>query len=233
MTMTKGVKLPARARLRFEHGFQFDADTKHRYDGGVVEISVDGGAWRDAKQYFVRGGYNGTIATSTGNPLKGRRAFTARSRGWGASRLDLSALAGRTVRLRFRLGTDRSSGNFGWYIDDVRIYHCLTDTRKPTASIKLDHGAATTSDGIVELDVEASGTGSGLSLLRISNSSATSGGVLKTALVMSYRSTFTGWSLTSTAWGGSGKHGSRRVYLQVRDRAGNWSSITSDVISFQ
>jgi len=232
MTMTKGVKLPARARLRFEHGFQFDADTQRRYDGGVVEISVNGGAWRDAKRYFVQGGYNGTIAKSTGNPLKGRRAFTARSRGWGASRLDLSALAGRTVRLRFRLGTDRSSGNFGWYVDDVRIYQCLSDTRRPTASVRLDDGAATTTDGIVDLTIDATGTGSGLSLLRISNSSATSGGVLKTALVMSYRSTVAGWSLNSTAWGGSGQHGSRRVYIQVRDRAGNWSSVTSDAILF-
>ena len=64
------------------------------------------------------------IATGTGNPLKGRRAFTGESHGYGASRVDLSDFAGQTVELRFRLGSDRSGGGQGWYIDDIRVYTC-------------------------------------------------------------------------------------------------------------
>jgi bacillolysin len=233
IAMTRGIKLPTGARLRFEHGFQFDADAKHRYDGGVVEISVDGGSWRDARRYFVQAGYNGTITRSTRNPLKGRKAFTGRSRGWGSTRLDLSSLAGRTIRIRFRVGTDRSTGNFGWYIDDVRIYRCLPDRTRPMATITLDDGAATTTDGIVDISIDADGTGSGVSRLRISNSSTTSGGVLKTGLDMPYRDTVTGWSLVSRTWGGSGAPGRRHVYVQVRDRAGNWSLVANATITFE
>jgi bacillolysin len=233
MVMTKGVQLPSGARMRFEHGFQFDADSKRRYDGGVVEISVDGGSWRDARRYFVQGGYTGTITRKTRNPLKGRQAFTGRSRGWGSSRLDLSSLAGRTVRFRFRIGTDRSSGSLGWYIDDVRIYRCVSDREPPTGSIALDRGADITTDGTVDVSIDADGTGSSLSRLLISNSSSTSGGILRNALEMPFREMVTDWSLESTAWGGSGGHGTRRVFVQVRDRAGNWSPVMRDSITFE
>jgi Zn-dependent metalloprotease len=116
--------LPAGAYLRFEHGYSFDKGRK-RFDGGVVEIRVDGGSWQDiGPQRFTHGGYDGRIATGTGNPLKGRRAFTGESHGYGATRIDLSDLAGRSVELRFRLGSDRSGGGYGWYIDDIRVYTC-------------------------------------------------------------------------------------------------------------
>jgi hypothetical protein len=50
---------------------------------------------------------------------------------------------------------------------------------------------------------------------------------------MPFRTTVTGWSLVSRAWGGSGAHGTRHVYVQVRDRAGNWSRVTSATITFE
>jgi hypothetical protein len=115
--------LPAGAFLRFEHGYSFDRGSK-RFDGGLVEIRLDGGSWRGVDTLFTHGGYNGRIASGTGNPLRGRGAFTGESHGYGASRIDLSAFAGQTLELRFRIGTDRSGGGYGWYIDDLRIYTC-------------------------------------------------------------------------------------------------------------
>jgi Zn-dependent metalloprotease len=116
--------LPPGAYLRFEHGYSFDKG-RRRYDGGVVEIRLDGGRWRDVgASRFTHGGYDGRIATGTGNPLRGRRAFTGESHGYGASRIDLSDLAGRSLELRFRLGSDRSGGGYGWYVDDIRVYTC-------------------------------------------------------------------------------------------------------------
>jgi hypothetical protein len=56
--------------------------------------------------------------------LGGRSAFTADSRGYISSRLDLNALAGQDVRFRFRIGTDAVVYDYGWFIDDVRIYTC-------------------------------------------------------------------------------------------------------------
>lgn len=126
MALTSGVELPATgAYLRFEHGYAFDYSGSYRYDGGVVEYSVDGGDWIDARARFTDGGYNGTIAPARGNPLGGRLAFTARSYGYGAARIDFTDLGGRSLRVRFRTGTDDRVAGYGWYVDDVRIYRCV------------------------------------------------------------------------------------------------------------
>ncbi|MDQ3493265.1 MAG: M4 family metallopeptidase, partial [Chloroflexota bacterium] len=131
MAMTSGVVLPAAgAYLRFEHGFAFDYGSA-RYDGGIVEYSVDGGAWTDVRGRFTHGGYNGTIASGRGNPLGGRFAYTARSFGYGATRIDFRDLGGRSLRVRFRTGTDDRVADYGWYVDDVRIYRCAPDTDAP------------------------------------------------------------------------------------------------------
>ena len=125
MAMTSGVRLPeGGAFLRFKHGYAFDYSGSARYDGGMVEYSVDGDAWVDARDRFTHGTYNGTIAGGRGNPLGGRRAFTARSYGYGASRVDFRDLGGRSIRVRFRTGTDDRVAGYGWYIDDVRFYRC-------------------------------------------------------------------------------------------------------------
>ncbi len=233
MTMTRSVKLPTGARLRFEHGFQFDADSSRNYDGGVVEISIDGGSWKDGRKYMVQSAYNGTITSSRGSPIKGRKAFVGSSRGWGATRLDLSSLAGRKVRIRCRLATDSKAGSLGWYIDDVRIYRCVRDDTRPTVTVRLDDGAASTTDGIVDLTLAAKGTGSSVARVRISNSSAMAHGRLKSAIEMPFRKTITDWSLVTRVYGGSGGHGTRPVYVQVRDRAGNWSKVAHDTIRYR
>ena len=44
-----------------------------------------------------------------------------RSYGYGASRLNLASLAGQNVRFRFRLSTDELVGDYGWYIDDIKM----------------------------------------------------------------------------------------------------------------
>src|SRR6185295_12020578 len=38
----------------------------------------------------------------------------------------LSSLAGQNTRLAFRIGTDNGFGDFGWFLDDIRIYTCGT-----------------------------------------------------------------------------------------------------------
>ena len=102
------------------------------YDGGVVEYSLDAGqSWLDVGPLFEAGGYDGAIWGGGGNPLAGRAAFVGHSHGYGASRANLGALAGRDVRFRFRIGTDRNIAEMGWFIDDIRIYSCVP--RPPAA----------------------------------------------------------------------------------------------------
>ena len=114
--------------LRFNHAYGFE----QFYDGGVVEYSTDsGGTWADAGPLFVDGGYNTQLYSGTDHPLAGRRAFSAESFGYGSSRINLSSLAGRSVRFRFTIGADTNQGGYGWYVDDVRVYNCKTI--QPTA----------------------------------------------------------------------------------------------------
>jgi hypothetical protein len=131
ISLVTGVAIPAGAFLTFQHSHQFEADFFENYDGGVVEYSANGGPWTDAGPLFTHGGYNGTLGTTS--PLAGRNAFVARSYGYGASRLNLSSRAGQSLRIRFRLGSDELIGDYGWYIDDIRMGTCSVDSVNPTA----------------------------------------------------------------------------------------------------
>lgn len=122
--MNSSVTLPANAYLRFNHSYEFDAFFGTEFDGGIVEYSNNGGStWNDLGPLFTENGYNSTL-TSSGNPLAGRQAFGNASNGYYASRANLSSLAGQAVRFRFRIGTDESVDDYGWFIDDIRIYTC-------------------------------------------------------------------------------------------------------------
>lgn len=125
MAMNRSVLLPpGRSYMRFRDAHCFEYLASRNMDGGQVEYSTDEGlSWNDAGGLFDQAGYNGVVGTCCGNPIGGMAAFTGESNGYSASRLDLSALAGQRVRLRFRIGTDDGSDIFlddrGWFIDDV------------------------------------------------------------------------------------------------------------------
>ena len=77
------------ARLTFRHNFNFEAsDTNPNlgFDGGVLEISTDGGnTFQDilvAGGSFFIGGYNRTISTDRGSPIAGLRAWSGNSEGF-------------------------------------------------------------------------------------------------------------------------------------------------------
>jgi hypothetical protein len=127
MSMTSGVALPAGAKLQFNHAYSFEQGF-FAYDGGVIEYSVNGGAtWADAGSLIIAGDHydpSNPILEWFGNPLGGRLAFVGNSYGYTASQLDLSSLAGQTVRFRYRVGTDDFIGDTGWVVDDVRFYTC-------------------------------------------------------------------------------------------------------------
>ncbi|MFN8621151.1 MAG: M4 family metallopeptidase [Chloroflexota bacterium] len=219
--LADAVTLPAGAWLRFEHGYRFDSGSRD-FDGGVLEISVDGGAWQDLGGHIVESGYTGRLATGTGNPLGGRRAWVGVSRGWGASRVDLSPFAGSAVRIRFRIAADRNGAAAGWYLDDIRIYRCATDTDLPTASLQIGSGASTVATAQQTLTIAASDPTTPVTRMRVSNRGTVAGGLLVDGADLPFATTLD-WLLTDTAWGGTTADGPKTVWLQVRDRAGNWS----------
>ncbi len=90
------------------------------YDGGVLEINVDGGGtWTDLGPYMNAGGYDRTLTLN--GPLAGRDAWTGMYADWKRTIVDITNWAGKSVKFRFRLGCDESKKKFGWWIDDVIV----------------------------------------------------------------------------------------------------------------
>jgi hypothetical protein len=125
--MKKQVNIPADAgqvRLRFFHVFNFEPG----FDGGVLEISTDGGAsWQDLGSRAIVGGYDGSVSAASRNPLGNRVAWSSRGKPGVFSEvvINLDEFAGQRIKLQFRAGFDEATGvrqGFsGWFIDDIRI----------------------------------------------------------------------------------------------------------------
>jgi len=108
--------------ISFKHRYQFEFSSNTFFDGGVFEVSEDGGAtWKDVSAYGIDPHYDGTL--DPGNPMPGRLAFGSASAGYPAftnGSFDFGkALAGKTVKVRFRVATDGGVGAAGWDIDDI------------------------------------------------------------------------------------------------------------------
>jgi bacillolysin len=131
ITKVSGVKVPASKTtyLRFNHAYGFEDGPAGFplvfHDGGVLEYSTNNGTkWVDARPLIVNNGYKGAISNFFDNPLKGRQAFVGESNGYISSRVNLSSLGGENVKIRFRIGSDSSVGDYGWFVDDVNFYTC-------------------------------------------------------------------------------------------------------------
>jgi hypothetical protein len=109
------------ARLTFRHSY----NTEQGFDGGVLELSTNDGPFIDilvAGGAFVSGGYNGNISGNYGNPAGGRPGWTGNSGSFITTIVQIPAsAAGKTVRLRWRFGSDASVGAVGWYVDTISL----------------------------------------------------------------------------------------------------------------
>ena len=110
--------------IAFDHrfGFETNGGVAPFFDGGVIELSPNGGPWQDISA-FVEPGYGGTLFVGSGNPLGGRRAFVGRNAAFPAAEpltLNLGmAFAGQSVRIRFRIATDAAASDIGWELDNL------------------------------------------------------------------------------------------------------------------
>ncbi|REG27760.1 uncharacterized protein (TIGR03382 family) [Archangium gephyra] len=120
------VSSTAAFRVIFQHRYDFEAPTADTtYDGAVIELSEDDGTtWKDIGA-SVNPTYNATINSDRGNPLEGPRAYGGQSSLYPAFIKATASLgttyAGKTVRIRFRIGTDESTGDTGWDLDDIQL----------------------------------------------------------------------------------------------------------------
>jgi hypothetical protein len=97
------------------------------WDGYVLEVSINGGAFNDVTDAsvggtFVSGPYTGEIDGTANNPLAGRFAWCGNSGGYINTSIQLPAsLNGQTIKLRFRMGTDEAIGQPGARVDGISI----------------------------------------------------------------------------------------------------------------
>jgi bacillopeptidase F (M6 metalloprotease family) len=134
--------------LSFWHTFSFD-DSYACFDGGTLEISTDGGStWSEVPAAaFVTGSYNDNIESSS-NPLAYALAWCHGALGAMTQvKVDLSAYAGKTARLRWHEGDDDSYALTGWYIDSVNLATTGACTPNGLFSDGFESGALGTWNG--------------------------------------------------------------------------------------
>ena len=109
------------ARVSFANNFNLEST----FDGGVLEISINGGAYQDiitAGGSFVAGGYTGLISSAFGSPIAGRNAWTGSSGGFVTTTVNMPvASSGQPCILKFRMASDNSVAAVGWRVDNFSV----------------------------------------------------------------------------------------------------------------
>jgi hypothetical protein len=118
--VTPTVFLGSSSVLTFWHWMDAEIENStYAWDGGIVEISTDGGSSWD--QITPEGGYPYRIMDNPASPFPPDTPCFSGSHNWKEETFDLSDYTGE-AHLRFRFGTDGYVSAEGWYIDDVLIY---------------------------------------------------------------------------------------------------------------
>jgi hypothetical protein len=156
-TLLQPILASADTLVAFRHTFELEG----RYDGGVIEISGDGGqTWADAGGRLVADRYTDWMTTGAANATL-RPGFTGGSLGpMREGLLWLGDLAGSLVRLRFRALSDATGRRERWAIDDLQVFD--RDCQVPAGSLvpAFTHGGPVCDGDEVAFDASATYGGS-------------------------------------------------------------------------
>jgi hypothetical protein len=151
--VTPSIPIPAGgAQLTFRNLYNMESSGGNFYDGMVLEISINGGAFTDiitAGGSFVAGGYVGTISSGFSSPLAGRQAWSGLSGGstttpaYITTTVNLPAAAGgQSIRLKWRAATDSSvaaAGQAGVRVDTISMNTLVCAPAAQTAKSRKTH----------------------------------------------------------------------------------------------
>ncbi len=118
------LALTTNTRLGFWYHIITNNFSSHKWDGGIIEVSTDGGSgWIQIDDVAMPNPdpyYDTVLSDARGNPLGGKRAFCHDRLNWTEVSVDLSKYDGSSsLKFRFTFGSDMFGGFPGWYIDDV------------------------------------------------------------------------------------------------------------------
>jgi hypothetical protein len=113
-------------RINWDQTYDFEFSNGIYWDGGVVEYQVDGGEWLDAGDHLTPAYNAEALGGDDSNVLfdrPGYGSFEPDFPNLVPASLDLSGqgLAGKTVKVRFRVGTDSAVGANGWLVDNIDV----------------------------------------------------------------------------------------------------------------
>lgn len=174
LTMASPLLIPpGGATLKFYEWY----DIEEYYDWAFVEVSADGGmTWASLPGRH----------TTNDNPFGGNddgNGITGSSGRYTFEKMDLSAYAGKSALLRFRLSQDGAVYGLGWAIDDIAIYG-----NKKQDILFSDSVSAETEANWVKSATDNMGPGWSLS-------TATAGGSFRHYYIMEWRN-FVGFDST-------------------------------------
>lgn len=156
------VPLVGASRLSIRYWAETELDevvAGYAYDGGIVELSTNDGA--TYAQIEPEGGYPFLARGVHGSPFAPDTPCFAGTGGWSEATFDLSAYAGREVRVRFRFGSDESYVvGEGWYLDDIVFYPAPGTSAWLTLSVSNGVLAAGSSTNI-QVTFDAAGLADG------------------------------------------------------------------------
>jgi len=119
--ITEPLGLRQTCFLRFRHWMQAETSNSYPgycYDGGRVEMSIDGGAWQPITPlgdypYRIRAG-------GTPGPFPAETPVYSGNINWAEAVFEVLDQEG-TAQFRFRFGSDGADVREGWYVDEVEF----------------------------------------------------------------------------------------------------------------
>jgi choice-of-anchor B domain-containing protein len=122
-------------------------DIEPGWDGGVIDVSTNGGAsWT---RLTPAGGYPGSI-TNAGNACGlgvGSAVFNGTNLTFQQKTVGLGAYSGQAIRLRWQYSSDSAVNQEGWYVDDIAVTHAQVPSACTSALLLFaDHEEGDTSD---------------------------------------------------------------------------------------